>query len=564
MNMLETLKIFCHLATFKATQGRYDLTYCPSGLDPDLFVTASQAARCIPDGSTVISVGMGGHARCSIFFRAIRDAFVKGKTPSGLTWLTVSAQGGRGKFPGTVEELAEPGLLTEYISGHVETTHRQLRMGENREIEIHIMPQGEITEILKAQATGRSTVISETGIGTFLDSAMGGGSAVTPHSRKSYIQRNGNHLEYTLPPIDVALFNAPFADREGNIYFKNASAITEITEAAYAAHYNKGKVMATVSGIIEKNESAIGLPAGIVSHIVVNPRNEQAATVKQKKYWPMFTEGAETDMDRSMDKLRTINKIAGGSPKRGPIEDVLGRMAASLFVRVARKGNLVNLGIGLPEEVGRLVYEGGLFHELTFSSETGVYGGLPTPGIFFGGAINPRKMYSSGWIFNHYKNHLDITVLGMLQTDSKGNVNVSRRGPGVSGYVGPGGFMNIAHSAKTVIFIGSWMARAKFRLKNGRLSLVKKGIPKFVDRLHEVTFNAQDALKKGKRIYYVTTVGIFRLTERGPELIQVMPGIDIQKDILETCTARICVADNVETLPDSIVTGRNFRLAWES
>jgi len=285
----------------------------------------------------------------------------------------------------------------------------------------------------------------------------------------------------------------------------------------------------------------------------------------------MFTEGATEDMDKAIGTLRKINSITSYSPKRGPVESTLARMAASLFVKVAKKGNLVNLGIGLPEEVGRLVYEGGLFDDMTFSSETGVYGGLPASGLFFGGAINPQKMYSSAWIFNHYKTNLDITVLGLLQVDSKGNVNVSKRGEGVKNYVGPGGFMNIAASAKTIIFIGSWMAKAEFSLEDGKLTLVKKGIPKFVDELYEVTFNAQDALKKGKTIYYVTTVGIFRLTEKGPELIQVMPGIDVQKDIIEASTAKTLISDQLElqfqkvSLPVKIISwrGHNSRAKFK-
>lgn len=276
----------------------------------------------------------------------------------------------------------------------------------------------------------------------------------------------------------------------------------------------------------------------------------------------MFTEGGTEDMDECIAKMQKINSITSYAPQRGPVESTLARMAASLFVKVAKKGDLVNLGIGLPEEVGRLVYEGGLFPDMTFSSETGVYGGLPASGLFFGGSINPRKMYSSAWIFDHYKTNLDITVLGLLQVDSKGNVNVSKRGEGVKNYVGPGGFMNIAASAKTIIFIGSWMAKAEFTLENGKLSLVKKGIPKFVDELYEVTFNAQEALKKGKTIYYVTTVGIFKLTEKGPELIQVMPGIDVQRDILDASTATIQISEDLETVPADIATGENYQMAW--
>lgn len=563
MNFIDTIKIYKQLATFLITQNRFNLKYLPKGLDKELFIKAEDVGEKIAEGSTVISVGMAAQGRCSILFRAIRESYLKDKKPSNLTWMTVSAQGSRGRAPGTVEEIGLKGLIKEYISGHVETTPTQLKLGESKDIEIHILPQGEISKIIDTQSQGVTTCTSHIGKGTFFDPDLGGNTAVTPHSKKSYVKKSGDMLEYSLPKIDVALFNAPYADKEGNIYFKHASTITEIKESALAASYNGGKVIATVSKIIEKNEAEISLPAKYVSHIVVNPANEQVATVKQLKYWPMFTEGSTEDMDECIEKMNKINSITSYTPKRGPVDDALARMAASLFVKIAKKGNLVNLGIGLPEEVGRLVYEGGLFKDLTFTAETGVYGGLPGSGMFFGGAINPEKIRSAAWIFNHYKTNLDITVLGTLQVDSKGNVNVSKRGEGVKNYVGPGGFMNIADSAKTIIFIGSWMAKAEFKLEDGKLTLVKKGIPKFVDELYEVTFNAQDALKRGKIVYYVTTVGIFKLTEIGPELIQVMPGIDVEKDILGASTARIQVSKNLEIVPDSIASGKGFKLSWE-
>ena len=122
--------------------------------------------------------------------------------------------------------------------------------------------------------------------------------------------------------------------------------------------------------------------------------------------------------------------------------------------------------------------------------------------------------------------------------------------------------MNIASSAKKIIFLGSFMAKANFKLRNGKLRIAKKGIPKFVDTLNEVTFNAKEALKQGKKVYYVTTVGIFRLTEQGVELYRVMPGIDIRKDIIANSTARIIVPDHVETVTPDIVTGIGYTLSW--
>ena len=113
MKFIETAKLYGHMVKFLATQNYFKLNYIPNGLDRGKFITGAEAARLVPKGSTVISVGMAGHARCSILFRAIREGYLKENTPADLTWITVSAQGGRGKAPGTVEEIAVPGLISE-------------------------------------------------------------------------------------------------------------------------------------------------------------------------------------------------------------------------------------------------------------------------------------------------------------------------------------------------------------------------------------------------------------------------------------------------------------------
>ncbi|MBU1169110.1 MAG: hypothetical protein KKD44_06040 [Proteobacteria bacterium] len=562
MKLIETTKLIGHLVKYKLTQKKYDIDYCPSDLGSEKFISARQAAMQIENNATVISTGMASHGRCAIFYWAVRDVFNQKKHPANLTWITVSAQGGRGKAPGTIEEIAIPGLIRKYICGHVETAKALLAMGDKGQIEIHTLPQGEITALLVAQAQGLNQVESKTGLGTFYDPALGGTTAITPGSQTSFIRRKNGNMLFTMPKVQVAFMMAPYADREGNIYFKHAATITENYEAAMAAHANGGKVFVTVASIIEKNEKEISIPKDVVSGIVVNPWNEQSGAVRQTNYWPLFTEGSKENTQNAVKKLKLINTLARITPHRGPVENTMARMAASLFTREAKKGALINLGIGLPEEVGRLIYEGGLHQDLTFSSETGALGGIPTAGLYFGGSINPLKLNSSAWMFNHYKENLDMTVLGILQVDSDGNVNVSKRGKRVYDYVGPGGFMNISSSAKKIIFLGSFMAKADFRIKNGKLKIKKTGIPKFVDSLSEVTFNAKEALKAGKKVFYVTTVGIFRLTEKGVELYRVMPGVDIEKDILQNATAKILVADKLETVPPEVVTGINFKLRW--
>jgi acyl CoA:acetate/3-ketoacid CoA transferase len=52
-----------------------------------------------------------------------------------------------------------------------------------------------------------------------------------------------------------------------------------------------------------------------------------------------------------------------------------------------------------------------------------------------------------------------------------------------------------------------------------------------VDRAQHVTFNGGLAARNGQEIWYITERGVFRLAGNGPVLVEVAPGIDVDKDI---------------------------------
>ena len=89
--------------------------------------------------------------------------------------------------------------------------------------------------LIEAQAKGIGTIETHIGLGTFLDPAAGSGSAVSPGAHDNFIKIKGEKLEYNLPPIERALFLAPYADKEGNIYFTDAALILDYKDAAAAA-----------------------------------------------------------------------------------------------------------------------------------------------------------------------------------------------------------------------------------------------------------------------------------------------------------------------------------------
>ena len=567
MTFTEKIKTIAHIIRWRLAWNKKNLDFHPGKNISSKFITARQAALLIADGSTCISGGIGGNARCSVFFWATRKAFQKTGHPKNLTWINVAGQGGRGRVPGTVEELGVEGLLKCYITGHHETVKAQLKLAEEGKLELHTMPQGAMVFLLEDMGRENPKYYYNTKVGlhTFFDPRNGSGTAITENAQYKLVSVDGDLLRYTMPRIDIAFFCAPYADSEGNLYFHHAATISENKLSARAARANRGKAIATVSGIIPKNEKLISMPASEMDHIVVHPYNEQASSVRQKKFWPMFTAGSKEDTVEGIKKLKFINHFLKITPIRSEVDHLLGRLGVSVFVKNLNRGCSVNIGVGFPEEVASQLMIHNLHHDINFTTEAGSYGGVPASGVFFGASINPKHLESSTETFYRYLNELDGAILGFLQVDSKGNVNASKRGPKITEYVGPGGFTDIASGAKVVFFTGTWMSGGKLVIKDDQLLVERKGQCKFVKQVDQVTFNGAEGLKSGKKIFYITNVGVFTLTERGLTLIMVMPGIDIEKDISNASEATILLPpDNKVTVVDAAIFNKNkFRINWE-
>ena len=148
----------------------------------------------------------------------------------------------------------------------------------------------------------------------------------------------------------------------------------------------------------------------------------------------------------------------------------------------------------------------------------------------------------------------------MLQADSAGNVNVSKRGDGARHYVGPGGFIDLSSAADTIVFVSAWRARGDIAVQGDSLHIGKAGVAKFVDHVDEVTFCGPRAVRAGKRVFFATHVGLFRLTRRGMELVGVMPGVDVRNDILDSTTMKVVLprSARVPILPRSLFTAAGW------
>ena len=347
-----------------------------------------------------------------------------------------------------------------------------------------------------------------------------------------------DYLLYKSMPIDVCFVKGVLADESGNISLKGEANITEQLELAAAAHNSGGIVVVEVeklvqAGTIPANEVAIH--GFMVDYVVVG---DPAYTRQCLAY-----EGYRAEMCGAL-KI-PVSEVA---PAPFDVRKLIARRCAFEI----QAGQLVNLGLGVPDLVGKILAEEGCSDAITLSIESGVLGGVTLGGTLLGGTINPESIYKMPDIFDIYDGGgIDAGFLGAAEIDAMGNVNVSKFAGRV---VGPGGFINITQNAKKVCFAGTFTAgKMQIEIRDGKLDIVKDGGSiKFKKALEQVTYSGEYAAEAGQEALYVTERAVFKLTPKGIMLTEIAPGVDLQRDILDKMEFRPLIAEEVKEMDSRI------------
>ena len=162
--------------------------------------------------------------------------------------------------------------------------------------------------------------------------------------------------------------------------------------------------------------------------------------------------------------------------------------------------------------------------------------------IVFGAVIGADAVYDMANQFDLYNNGgLDICFMGGIEVDKQGNVN-AHRSPGT--YAGIGGFANITAKTGTVVFCLTFNTKGLDVDENDDKITIKNNgsLPKFVDEVAGISFSAKRARANGQKVLYITERCVFDLGEKGLRLIEVYPGVDMPRDILDLLPFEIAIA----------------------
>lgn len=481
-------------------------------------MSSSAAVSVVKDGNTVLVVGAGGGLlEPDELLRSLGERFAETGHPRDLTIIYAAGLGdwktARGLAP-----VAQRGMVKRVVGGHWGDCPPLARMATNEEIEAYNLPLGVLNLLHREIAGGRPGLLTDIGIGTFVDPRIEGGRmnrSATEDIVEVIEVAGREYLLYKAYHVDVAFIRGWSSDCDGYTSLVGEAMWLDTLAAAMAAHSCGGKTVVQVKNMVgseELNPWEVKIPGILVDAVVHYPAQWQSY---ESEYDPVYA-GRQ--------------RVTFAKRALAPLDarKVIGRRAAMLL----RPGVVANVGVGVPDQVGSVIAEEGLEVEVTLTTEHGVVGGISATGVIFGASSNFRALIDGPDMMNFYHGGgLDFSFLGFAEIDQDGNVNASKFGGTI---MGSGGFVDIAQSARTLVLCGTFTASGlEIEISDEQVKIKKEGkIQKFVGRVEQITVSGRELLERGHKVVVVTERAVLELRRDGWVLLEVAPGVDVVRGVI--------------------------------
>jgi propionate CoA-transferase len=494
-------------------------------------VTFEKAVSFIHDNDTVMIGGSGGgHAIPEALIVALENRFLAEKNPRNLTLLHPVGVGDN--VSQGVGHLAHPGLVKRIVTGALVNSPAFQVRAEEDTIEAYTLPQGALSELIREIAAGRPGLFSHVGLHTFVDPRMGGGrqSKCATEDLVELVSIEGKEWLFYKPyQVDIAFLRGTTADEDGNVTMEREAVFGEMLSMAQAVHRNGGIVIVQVARLAQRGTlpaKQVKIPGMLVDLVVVDPTQRQTYAMD---YSPAYAGEIKVPLDAI-------------SPLQLDARKIIARRAALELA----PGSICNLGSGVSTGIATIAAEENIVDDIVLTNEQGLIGGVPSSDA--GAAVNYTSMIDQPYQFDFYDGGgLDLAFLSFAEVDAAGNVNVSRFNGRI---IGVGGFINISQCAKKVIFSGTFTAGSlAMSWPEGKTVIHKEGkFKKFREKVEQISYNGEFAQERGQEALYITERAVFKRGEKGLVLIEIAPGIDLDRDILAQMDFRPEIAEDLKLM----------------
>jgi propionate CoA-transferase len=509
------------------------------------FITVAEAARIITSGSSVLVSGSGGgHGVPEAVLEAIEARFLSEAAPRDLTLIHVVGIGDRQQKGAA--RFGHEGMLKRSITSALIDSPILMEMALANKFESYILPQGVMSQLMRDIAGRRPGLITKTGLHTFIDPRHGGGRQnESAKDELVEVMTVGGEEWLRFKPLkfDVAILRGTTADEDGNVSMEQEAIPGEMLSMAQATKNSGGIVIVQVKRVAKRgvlSPREVKIPGIVVDYVVVDPNQRQTYATD---YNPSYA-----------GELRV--PLASVKPLAFDHRKIVARRAAMEFTPNA----ICNLGAGISTGIAAVAAEEDIVDQIVLTNEQGFVGGAPLTGPDSGAAQNYDAVLDQPYQFDFYDGGgLDLAFLSFVEVDREGSVNITRFGDKI---VGVGGFINISQNAKHVIFSGTFTAGGlEVGCTDGHLKIVKEGRhKKFIEHIDYISYSAPFAVKEGRTAIFVTERAVLRAVNGALELIEIAPGIDLERDILRHMAFRPRVSPDLKLMDKRLFSPARMNL----